>query len=501
MNDRSLRWAWVAAGFTFVFHLLANPHYGFFRDELYFIICGRHPSWGYVDQPPLVPLIAAASQLFGISLVALRATAALCAAGSVFVVVRIVTHLGGGRFAASFAALAVALTPVLAVFGTQVGPDMVGLWLWPLAALYLLRIVGGASPRLWLAVGATLGVSFEGKYSVVFFAVALAIGLALTKERRIFATPYFWYGALLGVAIALPNIVWQIAHGLPMLSVLKAGASGKNVVLSPLSYLVQQLLLTNPLLAWIWIVGIVSALCAPSLRWLGFAALIMLAEMIVLHGKNYYPADMYSIYIALGALAVARALAVRWGRVALVALTPLLAAWLIPAAMPILPTPQILAYTAFLRHALHLSVASENHKIARLGQDFADMHGWPRLAAAVAAVYAALPPGERAGAAIFTDNYGEASAIEFFNSPRKLPPVLSGHNQYWLWGTHGASGETLIAVGSRCPGGANFYKRQRTVAHFSNPLGMPYEDELPIRLCRSPRGTLGEIWATVRHYN
>jgi len=184
MSDRYLRLAWAAAGITFFLHLLANPHYGFFRDELYFIICGRHPSWGYVDQPPLVPLIAAGSQLFGISLLALRATAALCAAGSVFVIVRIVTQLGGGRFEAIFAAIVVALTPVLAVFGTQVGPDMVGLWLWPLAALYLLRIADGASPRLWLAVGAVLGVSFEGKYSVVFFAVALAIGLALTKERR-----------------------------------------------------------------------------------------------------------------------------------------------------------------------------------------------------------------------------------------------------------------------------------------------------------------------------
>ncbi|NNM99185.1 MAG: glycosyltransferase family 39 protein [Candidatus Eremiobacteraeota bacterium] len=501
MSDRYLRLAWAAAGITFFLHLLANPHYGFFRDELYFIICGRHPSWGYVDQPPLVPLIAAGSQLFGISLLALRATAALCAAGSVFVIVRIVTQLGGGRFAEIFAAIVVALTPVLAVFGTQVGPDMVGLWLWPLAALYLLRIADGASPRLWLAVGAVLGVSFEGKYSVVFFAVALAIGLALTKERRIFATPFFWYGALVGVAIALPNLLWQIAHDLPMLSVLEAGQHGKNVILSPLSYLVQEILLTNPLLAWIWIVGIVSALRTAALRWLGIAALVMLAEMMLLRGKNYYPADIYSIYIALGALAIARSLTVRWGRIALVCATPILAAWMIPVAVPILPTPQILAYTAFLRNALHLSVASENHKVARLGQDFADMHGWPRLAATVASIYAALPPSERAGAAIFTDNYGEASAIAFFNPTSALPPVLSGHNQYWLWGTHGASGATIVAVDSRCPGGAGFYARQRIVARFSNPLGMPYEDDLPIRLCRKPRGTLADIWSSVRHYN
>ncbi len=501
MNDRNLRLAWVAAGVTFLIHLAANPHYGFFRDELYFIVCGRHPSWGYVDQPPLVPLIAAGSQLFGISLAALRATAALFAAGSIFVTVRIVTQLGGGRFAAILAALVAALTPVLTVFGTQVGPDMIGLWLWPLAALYLLRIVDGASPRLWIAVGVALGLSFEGKYSVVFFALALAVGLAFTKERRIFATPYFWYAAALGLAIALPNIVWQIAHGLPMLAVLKAGQSGKNVVLSPLSYFVQEILLTNPFLAWIWIVGIVSALRTPTLRWLGIAALVMLAEMVALHGKNYYPADIYSIYIALGATAIERTLSAAWGRIALACAIPILAAWMIPVAMPILPTPQILSYTAFLRNTLHLSVASENHKIARLGQDFADMHGWPRLAATVAEIYASLPASERADAAIFTGNYGEASAIAFFNRSAASPPVLSGHNQYWLWGTQGATGATLVAVGIRCPGGARFYARQRIVTRFHNPLGMPYEDDLPIRLCQDPRAPLAAIWPTVRHYN
>ena len=501
MNDRNLRLAWVAAAVTFCIHLVANPHYGFFRDELYFIICGRHPSWGYVDQPPLVPLIAAGSQIFGISLFALRATAALCAAGSIFVTVRIVTHLGGGAFAATLAALAAGLTPVLALFGMQVGPDMVGLWLWPLAALYLLRIVDGASPRLWLAVGATLGLSFEGKYSVVFFAFALALALALTKERRIFATPYFWYGAALGFAIALPNIVWQITHGFPMLEVLQAGRDGKNVVLSPLSYLVQEIVLTNPFLAWLWIVGIVSALRTPRLRWLGIAALVMLAEMIAFHGKNYYPADIYSIYISLGAVAIERALKAPWERVTLACAIPVLAAWMIPVALPILSTPRMLAYTAFLRSALHLSVASENHKIARLGQDYADMHGWPRLAATVAEIYAALPARQRIGAAIFTGNYGEASAIEFFNARGTIPPVLSGHNQYWLWGTQGASGATILAVGSRCPGGSRIYARRRIVARFSNPLGMPYEDDLPIRLCQEPRASLAAVWPTVRHYN
>src|SRR5580658_9218110 len=119
------RTATIAALATFVLHLVANPHYGFFRDELYFIICGFHPAWGYVDQPPLVPLLAAGSQLFGHSLFALRALPAAFAAGGVYVTCLLVAELGGGTFAAVLASLAFVAAPVLLSFGQKVGPDMV----------------------------------------------------------------------------------------------------------------------------------------------------------------------------------------------------------------------------------------------------------------------------------------------------------------------------------------------------------------------------------------
>ncbi len=76
---------WLLAAIALAIHAIGNPHYGFFRDELYFIICGRHPAWGYVDQPPLTPLLAAGSQLFGHSLFLLRLIPALCAAATVYI--------------------------------------------------------------------------------------------------------------------------------------------------------------------------------------------------------------------------------------------------------------------------------------------------------------------------------------------------------------------------------------------------------------------------------
>src|SRR5579864_4506803 len=139
----------IAALVTLAVHLVANPHYGFHRDELYFIICGFHPAWGYVDQPPVVPLLAAGSQIFGHSLLALRAVCAFFAAACVYATCMLALELGGGTFAELLAALLAAVTPALMDFGTKLSTDTPGLWLWPLAALYVLRIVKGADPRWW----------------------------------------------------------------------------------------------------------------------------------------------------------------------------------------------------------------------------------------------------------------------------------------------------------------------------------------------------------------
>src|SRR5271165_7254899 len=179
------RIAVLAVCVVFLIHLVCNPHYGFFGDELYFIVCGQHPQWNYVDQPLVAPLLAAASQAFGPSLVLLRAVPAFFAAAGVYATCLLVAEFGGEAYAQILSAIAVFFIPVLMDFGMKVSPDMVGLWLWPLLALYVLRLTKGADPRWWLAVGAVLGICLQSKYSVLFFAVALLGGLLLTPERRI----------------------------------------------------------------------------------------------------------------------------------------------------------------------------------------------------------------------------------------------------------------------------------------------------------------------------
>ncbi|MDQ6929206.1 MAG: glycosyltransferase family 39 protein [Candidatus Eremiobacteraeota bacterium] len=491
---------WILAGLTLAFHLAFNSRYGFFRDELYFIICGRHPQFGYVDQPPLVPLLAATSQSFGISLFALRSVAALFAAAAVFVTCRLVIELHGKSYAQVVAATGVALAPILATFGVLVYPDMVQVWAWPLMTLYLVRLLGGASPRWWLAVGALLGLALQSKYVAVFFAAAIVFGLALTESRRILGTRWLLGGALVAAIIAFPNFLWQAQHGFPMAELLRNSQQGKNVVLDPASYLLQQLIITNPVLSIIWLSGLSWTFVRPNLRWLGIGSIALLTLMIVLHGKDYYGCAIYPALFAAGGVAIEAATKrAAFMRPLTIAVAICAGAVLVPLAVPTLSEEHFLAYIKTLQ--IVAPRPSEHHRQSVLPQTYADMHGWPELAATVARVYATLPPDERRVVIIKASNYGEASALNFFGPKYGLPTTISSHNQYFLWGPPSTGGDVLIDVNGDCGASLQVYRRAVRAAVFSARYVMPYEDHLPIMVCRGVNRRIEDLWPRLKDYN
>jgi hypothetical protein len=495
--------AWIAALAVFVAHAAANPHYGYFRDELYFIICGFHPAWGYVDQPPIAPLLAAGSQLFGHSLFALRLIPAAFAGAGVYATCRLVAALGGDEYAEILAALAFAFTGVLTSFGMKVGPDMAGLWLWPLIALYVLRIVRGADSRWWIAVGVAAGVALETKYTLVFFAIAIVIGLLSTPHRRVLFSVWFLAGVAIATAIALPNVIWQAVNHFPMLELLRNGHDAKNIHAGPLLYIFQQILITNLIFWPLWVIGLAELLRDGAARFLGYAYLLLMAMMIVLGGKDYYPGDFYPILLAGGAVAVARWIRRPVWRGAVATAIVIAGLIFIPFSLPILSEQSMAAYGARVESALgvHKSVLqNERGATATLPNDWADMHGWPELVAQVAAVYNRLPPAERWQTGIFTSNYGEASAIDFFGPALGLPPALSGHNNYWLWGPGVYNGSTLLEVGGHCFADEHAYAHATVVAYIDDPWAMSYERHRPITICAGALVSLPQLWPQLRNY-
>jgi hypothetical protein len=484
-------------------HLVANDHYGVFRDELYFIVCGERPAFGYVDQPPLVPLIAGASHaLFGTALTPLRLIPALAMAATVALTAKFAEMLGGGRFAQWLSGLAVLLAPVLLVDGVLLSTDMLQPLTWLGCSWLLVRLAQTRDERTWLAFGVVVAISLASKYLIAFYLFGLAVGVLATPLRRSLSKPWIYAGAAIAVALTAPNILWQAEHGWPFLEIARAGAAGKNLALSPLGFLREQALFIGPAAAPLWIAGLWRLSIrpsAPELRVFPIAYATMAAFFIVSHGKAYYLAPIYPTLLAAGAVAIESWFASRAFRgiaMAVVAIAGLATA---PIALPLLPPDQFVRYS----RALGLTpsaTATERGAQGVLPQYFADMFGWREMAAQVSAVYRALPERERKDAVFFGRNYGEAAALDVDGPSFGGPPAISSHNSYFLWGPKGFDGSVVIMVGGEASAIAANYRDIQAAGRLDSPYALPSETDLPIYVLRSPRAPLSETWPTLKHY-
>ncbi|HXW77026.1 MAG TPA: hypothetical protein VEJ20_06410, partial [Candidatus Eremiobacteraceae bacterium] len=331
---------------------------------------------------------------------------------------------------------------------------------------------------------------------------ALLVGLMATPARRILIDRWFAAGCAVAAVIALPNFLWQWHYQFPMWTLLQNGQNGKNIEVGPLLYLAQEVLITTAFLAPVWIVGLGWLLASRAFRFLGIAYVVLIVEMMLFHGKHYYPADVYPIMIAAGATAIEP-----WTRGSLVIRSAVLAyatafgLAFLPYSLPILPESTFVSYDKVVSSVLHIGRSALETEHGRdesaLPGDWADMHGWPEIAAAVKSVYDSLPPEERARAVVLGDNYGGASAVAFFTPD---VPVISVHNQYWLWGTRGYSGDPLVQIGGTCFHAEHLYKSRTVVTVVSPPWAIDYERNLPIAICRGIRKPFAQVWAQNQDY-
>jgi Dolichyl-phosphate-mannose-protein mannosyltransferase len=495
--------ALILGGLVLALHLYANGGYDYFRDELYFIVCGRRLDWGYVDQPPLTPLIArAAETLFGQSLLGLRLVPALADAALVALGTIAASRLGGGLSARWLTGIALLAAPIFRVFGLFLTTDSVQPLGWLAATLLLLEAIDRDERRLWLALGVVIGVTLLDKYMIAFFAVAAALGLALTPERRLFARPGPWLAVAIATLMILPNLLWQNAHGWPFLELGAAAVGGKNLTYNPLGWFLQQILLIGPLTAPIWLAGLGACLFWPRLarvRWLAIAWLALMAVMIAIHGKPYYPAGIYPMLLAAGAVAIEALLRNRAARAGIGGLLVASAVVTLPFVLPVLPVDRFIAYEQTIGL---VPETGERLRLGALPQWYADMFGWRDLAGLVGQAYQALPPEDRAKAAFLANNFGEAAAIDVFGGPWHLPPAISGHNNYFIWGPDGHDGSVVFRLTGASPEQMlEGYGEVQAVGRLDNPYAMPYENGLTLYLCRNRKQALTDGWAELKHYD
>jgi 4-amino-4-deoxy-L-arabinose transferase-like glycosyltransferase len=465
--------------------LAVSGAYGFHGDEMYYVVAGQHPAFGYVDQPPLTPLLSAASvALLGVSPTAVRLLPALEMALIVVLIALMARDLGGSRRAQVLAAITAALSGYLGAghLDTTTDPDLLA---WAIILWLLVRLLAGGDRRLWLALGVVAGIGLENKDTLLFLGAGLAVGLVLARRWEVVRSPWAW--AAVGIALLLwaPNLLWQAANGWPQISMARAiagYAADNRAQVVPLLWL-----FTGPLLFPVSVAGLLWVLVAKAAapwRPIGIAALVALALVVATGGKAYYAIGSAPMFMAAGAILLDRWLARGHFRLKVSGFGT---AAVLSGALIVYLTLPILPVAAFATSTLPATVP-----------DTANQIGWPRFVATVEGVVAALPADERAHAVILTNDYSEASPLVLLGTG--LPPVYSGHNAYWDWGPPPPDRTVVIHVGDWRPADwSQFFVGCRDVAHIDNGLGIQNgEQGVAITVCTGLRARWNTLWPGLR---
>jgi len=475
----------LVAGLMVVALLAVSGAYGFHGDEMYYVVAGQHPAFGYVDQPPLTPLLSAGSAaLMGVTPTAVRVLPSLEMSLVVVLVALVCRDLGGTRRAQVLAACTAALSGYLGSghLNTTTDPDLLA---WALIVWLLVRLLDGGDPRQWLFVGLAAGIALENKDTVLFLGAGLAVGLVLSRRWDVIRCRWAWAGLGIAVLLWAPNLVWQATNDWPQLTMASriAGYAADNrAQVVPLLWL-----FTGPLLFPVSVAGLVWVLgskAATAWRAIGIAGLVALALVLVSGGKAYYVIGTAPLVMAAGAILLDRWLTRGHPRlrIASFAVTAALSGALIAyLTLPILPV------ATYAKTSLPSDVPDTANEI-----------GWPQFVATVERVVAALPPADRARAVILTNDYSEASPLVLLGSA--LPPVYSGHNAYWDWGPPPADRTVVVHVGDWRPADwSRFFVGCHDVTHIDNKLGIQNgEQGAAVSVCTGLRAPWSSMWPTLR---
>jgi hypothetical protein len=444
--------------------------YGYDRDELYFAML--KPAWGYVDQPPLTPLLAhGIASMYDGGPWLMRVPATPCAVGCLVITALIARELGGDSKAQAWTAWGMATTSAVLLFGHVLltsAPDLVA---WGLVSLFVIRAELRDRPRWWLVAGAVAGVATYNKLLVVVLLGGIALGLALVGPRHRLRSPYLWGGAGLTVLIGLPNVIYQLAHDFPQLRMGQA-LSENNAADVRTSMWVLLLVLLGPPLAVIWAAGLGAFWRDRRLRFFVVVFAVVVLFTFVSGAQPHYPVFFLPVAFAAGIVAMERHLGRVWA-----------ALFAVNGAVSLLLGLPIIAVG---------SVGSTPVPAVNLLAQ--DSIGWPAYVDQMTAPYDALT--DRSHAVVITSNYGEAGAIAHY---RPDVPVFSGQNALFDQAQPPSDTTTVVFVGGQLPVATGLFTCS-VVGRLDNGVGVDNEEQgEPVAVCRDPRLPWPQLWEELHH--
>jgi len=473
----------LGAAVTVVLVVFAGG-YGYHRDELYFLEAGHHLAWSYADQGPVTPLVARLmSDIAPGSLTVLRIPSAIAAGLVVLLTGLLAGELGGRPRARALAAACAAVGTIVLFNGHLLSTSTLDLLVWTLVSWLVVRAVRTGDNRLWPVAGVVLGLGLLNKPLPAFLAVGLLAGVLIAGPRRLLRNPWVWSGAAIALVLWSPWIAWQASNGWPQIAVSRSIAAGNSTSSQPWWAIVPfQVLLVSPVLAPVWIAGLVRLFRDPAVRpyrFLAWAWVVLAVVFMASAGKPYYLAGLLPALLGAGAVAVDGWLdrgrrGLRRGLIGIA---------LVGSA----------AVSAII--ALPLVPADRAGQVVATNPDVGETIGWPRFTQTIADVYRHVP-----GAVILTSNYGEAGAIDRYGPALGLPHAYSGHNAFGDWGPPPNGSAPVVAVGLDRSDIATTLRDCRLRARIDDGVGIDNDEQgAPVDVCRGPQRPWSAQWSAVKH--
>lgn len=494
-EQRSLVPVLLIAAAVALLHLLTNGRYGLHRDELQFLSDALHLDWGFVAYPPLTPFLERVSiGVFGFSLVGLRLFSVLAQAGVVVTAGLVARALGGGRFAQTTAALAVALSPIALFEGTEFQYTTFEQFAWVLVTYSVVRLLRDEDERWWLSIGAFCGIGLMAKYTVAFFIAGLLLGVLLTPARRLLASRWFLFGCGAAILIVLPNIVWQFRHGLISLHFLEH-IHARDVRIGRANasdfWAFQAYVCENVFAIPLTIGGIIAAWRAVRYRSLSITLVATILLFAITKGRGYYTGAIFPVIIAFGAVTLTQWLSAK-GAIARRTIYAVLWTGILVAG----------AYAAAIVVPIASSGPLQQFALAHNG-DLREERGWDTFVQTVAQIRDTLPPEQRADLGIVTANYGEQGAVEILGRRYGLPAPISTTNSAWVRGYPTPPPTTLIVTGLHSDDADEIFTNCRLAAHIPYPPGQNNEESKyspDIFVCGPPRLPWPDFWKKYQRF-
>jgi len=413
-------------------------------------------SAGYLSVPPFTAFISLLIKWLGGAVFWVKFFPALFGAITMVLMWRIIEELRGGWYAQLLAGLAF-ICSVMLRLNMLYQPNSFDVLSWTWVFYLLVRFIHSGRRLCLLWLGVAIGLGFLNKYNMLFLLAGLIPAVLFSPQRRVFFNKYLYLGGAIALLLALPNIVWQIRNGMPVLHHMAELTKYQLVNVDRTGFLKTQLIFFMGG-AFLVISGLLALLLYRPFslyRFLGLTYLFVILLFLYLRAKDYYALGLYPMLLAFGAVYCERLFSGRWlkyTRVAWILLAIIPFAYAFNVIFPVLG-PAAIAQKAkkFAQFGL---LRWEDGKDHRLPQDFADMLGWREMAELSRKAFALIPDNEKPYTLVICGNYGQAGALNYYNRQQGagiFPPAVSFNADYVFWFPEMEDIRYLVLVDDEAP--------------------------------------------------